>query len=461
MPRRVEDIIPGGHRSIREVKIEKPVSKRAEQRATQKVSIKRIHEKEPEETEEVEEIQTEETPIKKPPAKKKRSRGKGKKIFLLIVVCVVLLGGAAFAATTVFSRAVFTLTPREVPVAVNNTLIASAAPSGTTLAYDLISFKTSASTTVEATIGARTEVKAKGLVTLYNVYTTSAWKLIAGTRLSGENGLVYRLSSSVSIPGYTKSSTGTLVPGTIAVSVVADQPGDEYNVSSADPLNKLHVVAYQNNVKYESIYGKTTSPITGGFIGNKVSVSQSSLSSTTAELVKNLKAGAAAKLKSQVPEDYVMYPEGIIVVTDPASVNSLSSSRAAVAVNATVYGITFKRSELVAKLAGLSAVDSFKTSGYQASGLEDLDFTISNAKDFSPARKNTLIFKVNGSMNLIGKIPVDELKSRFAGKALSDTEDIIREYGSVINLEKSSGQVVPPWSKIPANPNRIYINIQE
>jgi hypothetical protein len=63
-------------------------------------------------------------------------------------------------------------------------------------------------------------------------------------------------------------------------------------------------------------------------------------------------------------------------------------------------------------------------------------------------------------MKLVGTVPIEELKRKFAGMALTDTEAIIRSYSPIIDLGKSSGQVVPPWSKIPKNLDKISIIVQ-
>jgi len=105
-------------------------------------------------------------------------------------------------------------------------------------------------------------------------------------------------------------------------------------------------------------------------------------------------------------------------------------------------------------------VDSFKGLAFDTPGMDQLSFNISNAKDFSPIKKNNLIVQIKGSFSLVGTVPVAELKNKFAGMALSDTEAVIRSYSPVIDLAKSSGQVVPPWSRIPKNPDKISIIIQ-
>lgn len=405
-------------------------------------------------------VSTPPPPLMQHPPKKKKNSSKKSRVILAILGILVVVGIAAYFASTYFARAVFTVKPREIPVTVNSTVIATPTSLNGSLAYELVSVVNSASTTIKATVGEYTESKAKGTVTFYNSFSNKPWRLIAGTRFVNPNGLVYRLGSTITIPGFTTSSGGVFNPGTVAATLIADQPGEEYNAVRSEPLEKLRVIAYEKDPKYETVYAKITAPISGGFKGNKVTVSPTVLASTTAVLQNMIIAESMDHLRSIVPNGYVLYDNAYSAVFVPASVNSLSKTPT-VTVRGTVYGILFKKDELVSKLAGSAIVQSFNNLSYTTPGLEDLSFTISNAKDFSPIKKNNLIMQVKGSMKLVGDVPVEELKSRLAGLALVDTERVIKSYSPIIDLEKSSGQVVPPWSKVPTNLDKISIIIQK
>jgi hypothetical protein len=393
------------------------------------------------------------------PKKKKRFPRKSR-VLLVLLGIVVLIGLLGYFASTYFARAIFTVKPREIPVTVNSTLIATASPVNGSLTYDLVSVANSATSTVKATIGSYSESKAKGIVTFYNSFSAKSWRLIAGTRFVTSEGLIYRLASTISIPGFTTSSSGVFTPGTITATLIADQVGEEYNAVRMDPLEKLRVVAFEKDPKYETVYAKITGPISGGFKGNKVTVSPSVLASTTVELQSEIIRDSLSHLKSIVPEGYVLYSSAYSAVFSPASVNSLAKTPV-VSVRGTVYGILFKKTDLVSKLAGQSLVQSFNGFTFDTDGLEGLVFAISNAKDFSPIKKNNLIIQIKGNMTLLGVVPVQELKSKLAGMALVDTEKVIHAYSPVIDLEKSSGQVVPPWSKVPTNLEKISVVIQD
>ncbi|MEI8249436.1 MAG: hypothetical protein WCG07_03000, partial [Candidatus Taylorbacteria bacterium] len=224
MPRKVQDIIPSERRSIRNVskrettplrttRRETPAEKRAEKKFTEEVPIHIVKEKEPVIIEESVRniVSTPKTP--------RRSRAprqwKWLSLALGITLIIVAIG---FVASHYFSKATFTIIPRSTAVHVDSTYVTQSTP-GSGIVYDLVTFHGTATTTVLATSGTLLSTKAQGKVTFYNSYSTQSQRLIAGTRIASDaSGLIYRLASSVSVPGYT-SKGGSIIPGSISTTI--------------------------------------------------------------------------------------------------------------------------------------------------------------------------------------------------------------------------------------------------
>jgi hypothetical protein len=312
------------------------------------------------------------------------------------------------------------------------------------------------------------EINAGGSVILYNAYSSQSQRLVAGTRLAGANGLIYRLTSSVVIPGYASSAglpagqAGSIIPGNLAAAIVADQPGASYNISRSDSISDLKIVAYKGTSKYITLYGRLSSDVTGGFSGMKSTVASGVLASTTASLQASLSASLREKVARSVPAGHIMYQSAYAQSFAAPSVISIGSTTADVTIAGTLYGITFKISDLSAMLAGAASTSSFGSLPYDTPGLESLSFSMINAKDFSPADKNSLVAKISGSFKLVGIVPVDTLKKAFAGISLAQTGSILKKYASAIDIKASSGEIAPPWvSTVPSDVSRISINVQK
>ena len=68
--------------------------------------------------------------------------------------------------------------------------------------------------------------------------------------------------------------------------------------------------------------------------------------------------------------------------------------------------------------------------------------------------------KLKGDFNMVGVIPVDELKEKLAGVPLAATQAVLKPYyGSVI--ESGSGELIPAWAKVPKDTSRITVNVEK
>jgi len=125
------------------------------------------------------------------------------------------------------------------------------------------------------------EEKAQGTIKVYNAYSTSAQALIATTRFVSSDGKVFRTPIKVTIPGGTYEK-GKLVPGEIDVKVVADQPGEEYNIVST----KFSIPGFAGTDKYTKFYGESFEVMTGGFQEEVAKVTEKDLSQAEETLTK-------------------------------------------------------------------------------------------------------------------------------------------------------------------------------
>ena len=452
MPRRVQDIVPNSHRSIREIPIERntlsaPIEP-PKKRSSNNVTLKKL-------TDLSDDTTIRRISITPPRGKTKR---KSRRWIVILISIVVVVSGIGYVASVYFSRASFTLVPRSVPIAVNSTYVAQNAPDKAALTYEIAAVKGSASAIVPATDGPTISTQAKGKVTLYNSYTAQSQRLIAGTRLSDESGRIYRIVNSINIPGYT-TVNGVVTPGTLVTNITADKAGQEYNQVSSSATSNFKIVAYKGTSRYDSIYARLTSDLTGGYVGTKKNISPALIASTTVELQAKLTASLLSEIKGSIPQGYIMYPTGYTTAFQAPVTSGTDPRSATLTQQGTLYGILFKKDELISRIAGEDAISAFAEFDYTTPGLESIEFSIANKKDFSPIKKNTLIIKLRGDIMLIGTIPVDDLKAKLAGLSLPDTADVLRSFKPVVNIEKSSGQVTPPWANVPSNTENITVEV--
>jgi hypothetical protein len=369
---------------------------------------------------------------------------------------------AAYSSSAYFSRATFTIVAASTDIPVDNvTIVAVGTTTPGYLTYKTEAFKGSDSTTVPASDGPYVSTKATGSVVLYNAYSSLSQRLVAGTRLANDSGLIYRLAGSVVIPGDT-TVNGVTLPGKTSAAIVAEAAGASYNISGSDALSDFKIVAYKGTPRYNGFYGRLTSDVSGGFAGQKKIVSQTVLSSTAAALQAAITARLLAEAKAAVPTGYIMYDTGYTVSFSAPAVGGMATGTASVALSGTLDGILFKTKDLVGKLDKEQKRSAFGDFSYTTPGLESLSFSISNPKDFSPAKGNTLIARLNGDIRLVGIVPVQELKGKLAGKLLAETQSVLQSYSRVIDMSGSSGELFPSWTaSVPTDFGRISVILKD
>lgn len=464
MPRRVQDIVPGDKRSIRNLPIERRARTARAEEADGETDVERDEAERPapakRSSERSREIPIRRIPITPPPVKRPRrpARSHAGMWTVLVLGIVVVVAGAGFAASTYFSRATFTIIPKAVPVTANATYVAQAAPASTPLTYELVTVHGSVSATVPATEGQKVSASAKGTITVYNAYSTETQRLVAGTRFASTDGKVYRTTSSLVIPGYTKSG-GAIKPGAVTATVVASEPGESYNIPLTASAESFTIVAYKGTPRYSTMYGKQASSISGGFVGTKKIVPSSVTASTTDRLKSELTAKLLAEAQESVPEGYILYNNAFVPDFSEPTIGGTDPAAAEFSLQGSLTGIILNRDQLARRLAGEQSAGSFGSYGFIPTGLNNLAVSIANTKDFSPAKKNTLLLRIEGDIELVGAIPTDEIKRSVAGASLGDTERLLKPYDDVI--ASGSGELVPPWAKIPTDLNRISVVVDE
>lgn len=436
MPTRkiVQDIVPNERRSIRKLPV---ADEDVRPKITRKRSIPIIDD------EEVEIIE----PTRNKRAREKEASGNHRNLitFVVILASVVIIG---VALSLLYSKAVVTITPKVVNFNVDGTFIAKKDALSDDLAYNVITVSETTTKAIPAIKGPLIQTKAKGTVIIYNNYSASPQTLVAGTRVSTSDGLIYRTSTSVSVPG--KKTT----PGSIAVNVVADKAGAEYNLKLANLKENLTLPGYVGSPKYTGFYAKLKTDMTGGFLGNKMTINEQLKKSTIESIQEALKVQLISKLNQNVPADSILYKGSHNIEFEVAEPVMKASDTADITVKGVAYGAIFNNKALVRYIAGRE-INKFPSDTYNISGDKDLAFTVSNAKDFSAKKGTPLIFTLKGPIKITGYFDEMKLKSELSGIRLQDNSAVFAKYPSISN---AYALITPFWLRsFPSNVEKIKI----
>lgn len=299
-----------------------------------------------------------------------------------------------------------------------------------------------------------TSQKAKGKVTIYNNYDNDSQQLVATTRLLSSEGKLFRLVKGVAVPGMKNGE-----PGSIEADVIADQPGDEYNISPTD----FKIPGFEGSQKYEKFYAKSTSAMSGGGSsgsgsGGTAIVSQSDLDSAKKTEEAKLKEQLEEAVKSEMGTGYVFLSDA----SEKTISESSSTSRANEVASSFDYkasgkikAIVFSEKDL-RQLAGDIYNEANKEKSTSDYSLIKISYGASSA-DFG---SGTLSLKANVEVPIDVNIDWDDFKKKLLGKNEEQIKEILKEYSQI---EKINIDFWPEFmsQKIPQYEKRVELKIEK
>lgn len=300
----------------------------------------------------------------------------------------------------------------------------------------------------KASGNANVSQKATGIITIYNSYSSAPQALVATTRFVTPDGKIFRLVNGVTVPGATVTN-GKIIPSSIDAPIIADKPGDSYNVSN---IAKLTIPGFQGTPKYDGFYGSISSSTTNGFIGNRAVPVASDITNAKAKMTDILNSAFQANAQVTYPNDFIILDGSTSTVITKLSVNTSTDENG----NFSVFGeavftaIGFNKNDLNNLL--LSSVQSNNS---VSSTFSDLNINYSNIKpDFSNGR---ISFTVDAKGDTEAAFSKDDFVNSILGKDISTVRSII---GSLPGIANGSISEYPVWlSSIPTNKDKIFINV--
>ena len=125
----------------------------------------------------------------------------------LTLIVVALVVAVSIGALFYFSVAKVEVTPNTVSAAVQNSFTAN--KSSGSLPFEIITAQKIASQSVKGSGSKTVNSSASGTITVYNTQT-KAQTLIPNTRFATSAGLIFKIRSSITVPGGTAAAPGSM-----------------------------------------------------------------------------------------------------------------------------------------------------------------------------------------------------------------------------------------------------------
>ena len=199
---------------------------------------------------------------------------------------------------------VFKTTPWESTQSITASKTVSAASAqSSTIPAEVFSQKRTIAEPFPAT-GVKKSVSQKAAVriVIVNEFGTDPQSLVATTRFMTPDGKIFRLNTGVIIPGATKQN-GKLASSSIEALVTADAPGPSYNVQ---PAERLTIPGLKGSPKYEGFYATMKEPATGGFLGERPTVTDLDIAKAKEKINTVLKGTFQTDILNKLPKDFMI-----------------------------------------------------------------------------------------------------------------------------------------------------------
>jgi hypothetical protein len=290
--------------------------------------------------------------------------------------------------------------------------------------------------------------KAKGVIVVYNNFNSESQVLVERTRFQSPEGLIFRSTTRITVPG----KTGT-TPGSVEVSVVADDVGEKYNIGLTD----FSVPGFAGGPKFKTFYGRSKTEMKGGSKGVGVVVGKKE----SDELLSKLETDMRAELKGNFEKklanakEYVTFPaEGDYSITfrgtDPPVGSPGEKFFGEVRGSARSLGI--EKSLYESSLTKALFKDDSGNNAYHLSS--DSSISFKNIQfDYD---KKTVSLVLEGRAIYIWDFDKEDLIRRVLGaKNIGELDTIFTTYPGISRVEKTFKPAV--FNRIPKNAKRIII----
>lgn len=379
-----------------------------------------------------------------------RGRGSRTGIWIAVVIAALVLAAAAFLV--LFPSTSVTVTPHTQTITFDASSPFTAYPEGEaaqgTIAYSVLSQTFEDSGVVQASGTEQAEEQASGNITVYNSYSDQPVRLIKNTRFQTPDGLIFRIPASVDVPARNGST-----PGSIEITVFADQTGPDYNVG---PFDRISIPGLRSTAAmYEGVYGKSTTAFSGGFSGVRPAVSPQVLESAKAEVRGRLQE-KAQQLAATAPQGSVAFPGLVSIQYETLPPTEESGGSVRINERAVVAVPVFNENRLaqsIGQAVSANAEGQNVTIRF-ADGLSASPVGQVAAADLG---SQPVTFTLGGRGQLVWNIDSDALTEALSTREEGAFETIIAGFPAI---EEARARLMPFWRKSFPEASKIKVSVE-
>ncbi|MEN9852147.1 MAG: hypothetical protein RI996_90 [Candidatus Parcubacteria bacterium] len=379
-------------------------------------------------------------PIKPP---KIRARKNNNNVLTFFIGAVLFLCFVMY--TFVYASVRVDITPLRTSIPVDQTIVVPSIDIQIGTDVIVITASSTDSVDVPRRGESKVETKASGVITIYNNNSSAPQKLITNTRFESKTGKIYRIAESVTVPGMTGNT-----PGSIDVTVFADSIGSEYNTSAAE----FSIPGFKGTALANKFYAKTKSAISGGASGLQTTVADEDIEAAHNKILTELNKKIASEIESKKPSDEFIYlPDATSYTTTDNRKELITDSKAKYTETIVAKAIFIRKDYLAKRI--LENTSHTEEEKLRLESTEQLVFGVP-AKD-TKINEGDVVFTVTGAPSFISDLDETRIAARLVGVSKSEFAERMKEFSGI---DKAEPHFNPLWvSRFPNDTKRIEIQI--
>jgi hypothetical protein len=366
------------------------------------------------------------------------TQGKKPKSLLYAVVIFFVVVGGGVLASSLMGGADLTVYPRYREPNVNATFEASRTPQPKELAYEIMTLDTQGERQVSATGKEEVTAQAEGTILIYNAHQSKSIRLVTNTRFES-NGLVFRITESAVVPGYTLDTSGEIVPGVITAQVFADDVGEEYNLSPS----RFTIPGFTGEPEFDNLYAESIETFMGGFDGMRYIIDEDELQTATQALQMELRNSLLERISAEKPAGLILFNDAVTFTYESLPSAEYGEDEATIVEKVTMRIPLFKENEFAAFIAAATVP------GYEGGDvrIEDysvftFDYTVATTSVTDISAVDIILFKLTGRPQIVWEYDGEQLKADLLTKNKTALTGVLGAYPAV---EKAGAAIRPFW----------------
>ncbi len=290
--------------------------------------------------------------------------------------------------------------------------------------------------------------RASGTVTVYNEYSAAPVRLLKNTRFATPDGLIFRAPATVVIPG-KKGTT----PGSVMITIIADQPGDTYNVG---PVSRFTLPGLKSSPEYARVYARSTEAMTGGFEGTRPAVAPGALEAARAEIRTRMESKMRDAARVLASTTVTVFPDLMRITY--SSLPPTAEAGGGLRIHEKAHAeVPVFPSALFAQTVAKAVGTDTGGAGVSLVGASALAASLNGTTSTIAFGKDPLNFTVAGTAKLVWDIDEKALTEALAGRDQTAFQNIVSGFPSI---QEARARIEPFWKgTFPKNPSDIKVDV--